>query len=79
VISTGKNEKFGIKGETRLLHDTNLAFALKNGFIETRVEYVGDGRRADELKGTMKIVEKILKEKKQEEVVSQSNSVKSVE
>ena len=68
VISTGKDEsKFGAKGEIRLLHDNRIAQAIRLGMIENKVEYAGDGRRVDETKSTLKIVESIVKEKKLEE------------
>jgi hypothetical protein len=43
VTTTGKNPNYGKKGQKRHLADTFLMVAVKRGWIEPQVKYVGQG------------------------------------
>lgn len=50
VTSTGKNERYGKKGEKRIIADYWLVHALKEGWITNYVKYYEDGRNTLRIK-----------------------------
>jgi hypothetical protein len=45
VTTTGKNKCYGLKGEKHIIADGFLTVALKEGWIEDEIEYVGHGTK----------------------------------
>ena len=75
AISTGKDEIFGKKGEKIMLHDHNISYAIRTGLIEGNVEYFGDGRN---LNTELRNIDKLVKQKKEEERKSRLQIVQDV-